>query len=88
MRERKRYVYVVVGMSDYSVNFDGCYLEINDEHGAHSTLEKAQEELKLILAELRKERQDMAYELTDTCLSVEYSDCVYIDYYIHKMLVN
>ena len=88
MRERKRYVYVVAGVMDFSANYDGVQLVVNEKFGAHSSFSGAQAELGKILAEAMKERDDLGYELTQGSLDIEYSDGTFEEYHIYKMLLN
>lgn len=83
-----RYVYFIAGVIDCSANYDGVHLMVNRKHGAHSSLAKAQKELVMILDEASRERTDMAYDMDDMSLSIEYSDGTFEEYYIYKLLVN
>jgi len=88
MRGRQKYVYVVAGVMDFTANWDGVQLVINENHGAHHSLISAQCELAKILAEAMRERDDLGYTLNDMGLDIEYSDGTFEEYHIYKMLVN
>lgn len=89
MRERPmRYVYVVVGVMDFTANWDGVQLAVNEKFGAHRTLIGAQCELGKILAEAMSERDDLDFKLGDMGLDIEYSDGTFEEYHIYKMLLN
>jgi hypothetical protein len=89
MRERPMgYVYVIAGVMDFSANWDGVQLMVNEKYGAHRTLISAQCELAKILAEAMQERDDLDYKLDDMGLDIEYSDGTFEEYHIYKMLLN
>lgn len=88
MRARKRYVYVIAGIMDFSANWDGVRLVVNKKYGAHNTFSGAQAELGKILAEAMKERDDLDYELKQGSLDIEYSDGTFEEYHIYKMSLN
>ena len=89
---RPRYVYVVAGINDATANYDGAYLIVSEQHACHSTLEKAQNELVAILAEIRKEATEEGYEIEydmdGQSLSVDFDSGSHEYYRIYKVLVN
>lgn len=90
--ERKRYVWVVVGIEDNHANFEGAFLVVSEPHAAHTSQEKAQRELGAILAEIRQEALDNEYEITyerdNDSLSVDFPSGSHEYYRIYKLLVN
>jgi hypothetical protein len=91
--ERKRYVYVVVGLNDNSANFEGCFLIVSEPHAGYSTKEKAQQELGAIyreaVEELANEGETLTgWEMDSDSLSMDFPSGSHEYYRIYKILVN
>lgn len=88
MKERPKYIFVVAGIMDFSANYDGVNLCVNEKYGAHHALDGAQRELYNILREAQKERPELAYEMGERDLDIYYDDGTFEEYHIYKMILN
>lgn len=90
MFKRKKEVYVIVGLQE-DPNC-GNWVLCNNDHGCHSSYKKARAELLEMLLEVQLEAKDngytFEYELYDNKFTGYLDDNIYIEYEIHKMIVN
>ena len=81
-----RYCYLVVGLDDDN------HLFLNEEHGLHTSKEKAEAELGLVLNEIERDASEMGYEFnfvrTDDHLTIIYGNGIQERYTIKKMKLN
>ena len=92
MENRKRYIWVVVGVEDNHANFEGSFLIVSEPRAAHTSHEKAQKELDAILAEISQEAIEQEYKITcdrdEESLTVNFPSGSHEYYRIYKLLVN
>jgi hypothetical protein len=90
MDKPKRYVYVITGLQEDPDC--GCWIACNDERGCFSTLEKAQAELENIFQEGKEEAEandfTFNYHKYENQFTGNYDEFIYIEYTIHRMIVN
>lgn len=90
MNKPKRYVYVITGLQEDPDC--GSWVACNDDTGCFSTLEKAQVELENIFQEVKEEAE--ANDFTFTYIKNENQfkgncdDYIYVEYKIHRMVIN
>lgn len=86
---RERYWYVVAGLNHGQ---DDVYVTVSRQHGLQPTLEKAQAELRAILADVQNEADEndftFDYTLSDDSLTIDLDDCNYEVWKIYKVKRN
>lgn len=86
---RERYWYVIAGMIHGQ---DDVFTSISKQHGLQTSLAKAQEELRAILAEALQDGEDndytFRYTMTDDSLVLELNDIDYEVWRIFKVKRN
>lgn len=86
---RERYWYVVAGLNHGQ---DDVYVTVSRQHGLQPSLEKAQAELRAILADVQNEADEndytFDYTLTDDSLTIDLDDCNYEVWKIYKVKRN
>ena len=86
---RERYWYVIAGMIHGQ---DDVFTSISKQHGLQTSLARAQEELRAILAEALQDGEDndytFRYTMTDDSLVLELNDIDYEVWRIFKVKRN
>lgn len=86
---RERYWYVVTGLNHGQ---DDVFVNVSRQHGLQPTLEKAQEELRAVLAEALQDGEDndytFHYTMEDMKLTLELDNYNWEIWQIHKVKRN
>ena len=86
---RERYWYVVTGLNHGQ---DDVFVSVSRQHGLQPTLEKAQEELRAVLAEALQDGEDndytFHYTMEDMKLTLELDNYNWEIWQIHKVKRN